>query len=651
MQNLAIKNQTVDALAMGASVRRWKGFWLSLCLSVCGLCLAVGTAWADTGKEPTVRQAFWLDGTQQMSFEEARAAAFSPLYPGMRQKFSKGVGWARLTLEGSATAGAPVMLQIRPALFSRVTVFTPPEKDGGPWLSRDITAEQLSQPFALGVSKPGDTVYLRLQAPWDQRVILGLGSAHALNAQQRQIDVVATFNMTLLLTFFFVTKMQRDSGFRRLRYAIYLFSVCSWTGLLFFMGYGQTLAGLDPLQCNWLIRLLYVFSLFAIGLVWTFFASALFPKSRGVRWLFLWPGAMLLMIVMVWGDIDLTLQISEHLQTPGAFLYMLFLLVSAIRQPDALSAKSAKVALFILLMLSAVVALKSSTAYFGWGILPNYTINLNVAVELMVRGLIPLVITVLIYLLLASARQQRLSHLQSSLDNTQGSLDLEKQRLERQLKFTVMLSHELKNPLMASQMALSNLQRHLAPVGPSRQSADTIQQSLETIDTIIERCAEVDAYECANVPLTMSQFSVADLLAALKAVHKNERIYIVTRRVDDALLLTSDLHYLKVIISNLLINALKYSQPDTLVELQLIIQQAEHGPQLAFSVSNTLGVAGSPDPAQVFGRYYRSEGARQQPGTGQGLWLAQSMAKALGSLIKLKVDGTAVTFGFSLSAH
>jgi signal transduction histidine kinase len=346
-------------------------------------------------------------------------------------------------------------------------------------------------------------------------------------------------------------------------------------------------------------------------------------------------------------DLELAFHIAERMQAAGAWVYVLFLLMHAIRAPAELNEKSGKAAFFVMLVMGLAAAVKNTAVYVGGGALSSLMSQQNLAVELMLRGLGPLVISLLIYFLLVSNSSQRWNHLQSTLHHAQGSLDLEKQRLERQLKFNVMLSHELKNPLMASQMALSNLQRQLAPVGLPLQSVDTIEHSLQTIDVIIERCAEIDAYESASVPLTLSRFSVADLLAAVKAAHKNERIYIVTRRLDETLLLTSDMDYLKVILSNLLTNALKYSKPDTLVEFLLVLGH-EAPAQLEFCVSNTMGVAGAPDPAQVFDRYYRSEGARQQPGTGQGLWLAQSMAQALGSRIRLKVDGQVVTFGFSL---
>jgi signal transduction histidine kinase len=54
------------------------------------------------------------------------------------------------------------------------------------------------------------------------------------------------------------------------------------------------------------------------------------------------------------------------------------------------------------------------------------------------------------------------------------------------------------------------------------------------------------------------------------------------------------------------------------------------------------------DPSRVFERYYRSESAKNQSGAGLGLWLAQSMAHALGSHIQLTTDRQCVRFEFSI---
>jgi signal transduction histidine kinase len=50
----------------------------------------------------------------------------------------------------------------------------------------------------------------------------------------------------------------------------------------------------------------------------------------------------------------------------------------------------------------------------------------------------------------------------------------------------------------------------------------------------------------------------------------------------------------------------------------------------------------------VFQRYYRSESAKQQSGAGLGLWLAQSMAQALGTKIVFTPQANNVNFHFAI---
>ena len=651
MQSLLFHMPPRDARPLSTSAPRWLSLWLRLCMRICGLCLWVGSAAAGTGTSLTANQEFWLDNTGQMGIEDVRGSAFTSLYAGKRQQFSQGVGWVKLTLVTTSTKDTPVLMQIRPPFFSSVTVFNAPDQPGGPWVSREIPADELAKPIALGIENPGEQAYVRLQAPSDLRVILSLGSAVELHQQQRQIDVVTTFSISLMLTIFAILLFHADSSLRWFRYAIMLFSVFHWMTLLLLMGYIQDIVAMTPVQSNWLIKGFLGLTLCAGGLALALFAKELFPKSPWINWLFIWPAGLFALLPMVFYDVELFYKFSEYIRTPSALLFSLILIYHAIHYPVQLSGKSAKPFFFILLGLSFVLALINSTAYFSLSILPTAKIEIDVSTEALIRGFIPLIISLLSYFILESARRQRMINLQMSLQDSQSNLDLEKKRLDRQLKFTVMLSHELKNPLMASHMALGNLQRHLEPTGESQQSANTIKHSLEIIDSIIKRCAEVDEHEHSSIPIVQSPFTVDDLISSVSVIHQDDRIYIVTRRVDDSLRITSDIHYIRVILGNLLSNALKYSEPGTLVELLLVLQQGAHGQELLLSVSNTVGAAGKPDPDQVFDRYYRSEGARQQPGTGQGLWLAQSMAQALGSRVMLKVDGNTVTFGFSIAAH
>jgi K+-sensing histidine kinase KdpD len=134
----------------------------------------------------------------------------------------------------------------------------------------------------------------------------------------------------------------------------------------------------------------------------------------------------------------------------------------------------------------------------------------------------------------------------------------------------------------------------------------------------------------------------------MKASHPSERIYTIVRGTDENLVFRSDLYYIKSILNNLLTNALKYSVAESLVELKIEYKRSTFNNELLFSVSNEVTDDAKMDSTRVFDRYYRSESAKQQSGAGLGLWLAQSMAHALGSDIKLKTDRQFVRFEFSI---
>jgi signal transduction histidine kinase len=115
--------------------------------------------------------------------------------------------------------------------------------------------------------------------------------------------------------------------------------------------------------------------------------------------------------------------------------------------------------------------------------------------------------------------------------------------------------------------------------------------------------------------------------------------------------LSSDLHYIKLILNNLLSNALKYSPPDSLVELQVCGRENDRSKQIDISVTNEVGPAGVPDPSRLFERFYRAESARNQSGAGLGLWLSQALAGALGTSIVMQAEDNWISFTLTLTLH
>jgi len=117
----------------------------------------------------------------------------------------------------------------------------------------------------------------------------------------------------------------------------------------------------------------------------------------------------------------------------------------------------------------------------------------------------------------------------------------------------------------------------------------------------------------------------------------------------NGLQLHTDPSYFQIILNNLVGNALKYSQPDSTVVIELSrLPDAQGAPKLQFAVRNTIGPWGSPDAEKVFSRYYRSDKASGVSGTGLGLWLSQKLAERLGTRIQLSLEAGQVVFWFSL---
>ena len=598
------------------------------------------------GQRTQVRQTLWIDESQQQDFESVRAQVFKPFNPFERHKLGNKVVWLRMHIESADAAAGPLLLHLNPAHIGDVTLYSPSQAPAI-WNNRVLEPAELISTIKLGVAAQGDDFYLRIATHSSSAIVAFVGGRDEINLHEGKLAVVTTALSTVTLIVFLVFMWRTLRHFTWMSVLICAVLLFSQIQLWLTLGYAYTILSL-PLEVGAILATPHLTATLAIVKgIFLLIATELFSNQRWLRWGWTFP--VLQMLLLAQGLFGLGDSFSLNLLLIQAFMPTLAaaLIVAAIREPHSLRTFSSKAVLVLLLMcclLSATVAFKAG------GILGSAKIELTT--ELLIKNILVRNFQLLVIVILASwiyerIHTQRVQQLHGELQKSSESLELESKRLDRQRKFTAMLAHELKNPLAVSHMALAGIESRLSGNDPLLERSASIKQSLQEIDAIIDRCSEIDGFEQGDLPMNIGSFSLNHFVALLKESNANERIYVLIRGVHDDAMLTSDMHYLKIIFSNLLTNALKYSPPDTLIELSVQPVMAEGGNKaLMFSVSNEVGEAGTPAPSRAFERFYRAEAARNQSGAGLGLWLSQALAHALGS--ELVMDNTGDKISFSL---
>ena len=234
--------------------------------------------------------------------------------------------------------------------------------------------------------------------------------------------------------------------------------------------------------------------------------------------------------------------------------------------------------------------------------------------------------------------QKRLFHQAKSQQEKQRLLELaeievskERAQREEQANFLKMLAHEMKTPLSVVRMA----------VGSKALPANThevVERAVTDMDGIIERLLQVERLEDESIDIQQQSIDLLEMVKALSlSLPEGNRIHLL---MQDRVSIESDPQLVRVILSNLLENALKYSPEGSSVTISL----ENDGSQVFIEVENTIGSAGIPDPEQVFKKYYRSALAHQRTGSGLGLYLVKSLVTLLRGRIEYLPEAKSVCF-------
>ncbi len=216
------------------------------------------------------------------------------------------------------------------------------------------------------------------------------------------------------------------------------------------------------------------------------------------------------------------------------------------------------------------------------------------------------------------------------------ALRKERELSELKTRFVSMASHEMRTPLATIMGSLELVERfgEQWPEEKRRKHLQRARQSVREMTDLLEDVLALGRAEEGRLPFepepTYTQTFLADLVRELEAAAPGRRIDLEHAGPRGAVLV--DRKLLRLITSNLVANALKYSAPEAPVRIRI-----SAGPDDALALSVRDEGIGIPqaDLPYIFDSFYRAANVGAVRGSGLGLALVKRAADLHGGEIRI----------------
>jgi len=222
-------------------------------------------------------------------------------------------------------------------------------------------------------------------------------------------------------------------------------------------------------------------------------------------------------------------------------------------------------------------------------------------------------------------------------------LVLEIRRNEEHDTFINAVTHELKTPIASIRLYLETLQSRTLTDDQRRGFYDVMLADAERLHRTVDQVLKAGALSqkpkaVARAPVDMSALARESVALALARHHLDAGAIVLESHDAGPLMVRGDLEELRTVVTNLLDNAVKYSND----AVRVIVAVAAPSPDTVWVRVQDRGV-GIPHKQlkRIFRRFYRvqTRGLKQVKGTGLGLYIVRSIARAHGGRVFAQSEG------------
>ena len=214
--------------------------------------------------------------------------------------------------------------------------------------------------------------------------------------------------------------------------------------------------------------------------------------------------------------------------------------------------------------------------------------------------------------------------------------------------FTAAVSHELRTPLARLLVLLETAALPGSDVGElMEQARQEVEQARELIDDVLFLGELETGREVVSLGRTLAQPIVEEIVAGFADRADNAQVTIKVQ-ADDRVELPLRPRMLRVVLENLLANAIRYAGPGTTCTIEV----SESGAGVLLAVSDDGKGVWAGDLPRLFERFYRGDQARTSRGTGLGLAIVKHVVTAAGGEIEATSEpGSGLTIRASFPAR
>ena len=615
--------------------------------------LAAGHHLPARAADQISQRAWFEDKTGALSPAQAKQQTFTPFQSVLSRGVSANPIWVRLRIEsGEQTANGneldqqKLYLKISPVYLDQVELFDPADTTGQARITGDRYPVRLDEfrtfrlGFLIAKDKEPRDIYLRIQTTSTRFLhVEALQISDLLESERRLVFFSSVFLgiSVLLLTWGLVSWLIT-------REHLLLFYILSQiAGLAFGMnllGHFRYFFGeiLSPATIDYATSISAVSAVFtAICFYWQFYRDFAPPRWSSFAFLAAIGVEGVALGLIAIGEIRLAVTTNWLVISivPIFCFFLVFFCKGWSLEKPSIKSLLPRKALFI--YFGAILGTTFVAALGGLGVLESgrFTIYSGLS-NTMLSGIIAF--AVLQYR--ATINQKTQAKIATELTIAKETAKKEREHRLDQDRLLTMLAHELKTPLSVISVSLG-IQNN------QERNRNLARRAVSDMRDIIDQCLEADRLKANQIRVHFQTVSFSEVLdeTCRRLSDPQPQDLIILGQTKTRI--KTDSRLLRMILFNLLENALRYRAKNTPVTLEISDQKDS---LICVRVLNHIGPFGSPDPQRLFDKYYRSAGAFKVSGTGLGLYLSKELAQKLGGTLNYYATESIVEFALCLPA-